>query len=110
MPDLTLEPRAACLSNKTFARSVRGSGGNTYTVRHCELDHAERNRQMCDHGWVCDCKAFQFRKLGTVVCKHIRSVQHEFCGWLEEAGDGGEVTDGKCPRCGGPVEYYMAAV
>lgn len=105
MPDLTLEPRAACASHHTFVREVQGT--EIYTVRHCELDYAEANRQMCQTGWTCTCKAFQFSK--DRRCKHIRAVEDEFCGW-DQNEDGQKPVDNKCPKCGGPVIRYMMGV
>lgn len=106
MPDLTLEPMAACASFETFKRDVQGKTGR-YTVLHCRLDPVEADRQMCETGFTCTCKAFSFSKSRT--CKHIDSVREQFCGW-DELVDGGYLGNDKCPRCGGPVIHYMAGV
>lgn len=67
-----------CTSNEHFEADVTDSRGSIYRVTFGQLTWEEKNKQDCEYGWMCSCKAFQFR--GT--CKHICRVSRDIV--LEE--------------------------
>jgi len=96
-----LEPMAMCSSWERFTKKVAGSKGVEYFVTH--------ERQLngdYEYGFSCTCPSFKFRK---GECKHIKEVKGDACLWHQQF-DGGELKDGKCPRCGGGVKFVMCAV
>lgn len=54
-----------------------------------------------EYQWGCNCKAFAFKKIGVVDCKHIRFVKDKVCRWKSSAGPERQFKRGICPRCGG---------
>lgn len=103
MPDLTTIDTWMCESNEDWAVTVPSSTpGKTYTVRFGMVFDP---RLAYDHDYSCDCPAGQHGR----KCKHIEAAKPKHCQW-HGAYDDGEVTDGKCPRCGGPVQAVRVAV
>ena len=103
MPDLTIITVGSCQSNEEWETTVPSSDGKTaYTVRFTKVFSGN-----VQYDYTCTCKGFSIRK----KCSHIERVKSENrrCGW-DGLIDGGSATDGKCPRCGGPVFYYRAGV
>jgi hypothetical protein len=43
------------------------------------------------------------------LCRHVKQVRHERCGWSQQH-NGGAPVNGKCPKCGGDIEAVMVAV
>jgi len=98
MPDLTTQSFALCRSAQLWQREVRGSEGKIYFVRWGRYGHKEGTQ----FGYSCSCKAFQFR---SGLCKHVKAVRDEHCGW-HQFMDGGEPTEkGYCPECEGVITY-----
>lgn len=111
-----------CTSNEAWSAEVAGSKGDRYTVSFGELSWTEKNRQGCDYGWSCTCRAFQYR--GT--CKHIARAKPFRCGYHEQWGTGTPAPEedpsikvltkstpsslGACPCCGGSVVAVRCAV
>lgn len=96
------KPISICMSNVSWKRAVPSSKpGQDYLVTYGDLPPDPLRDLPARRGFACSCPAYKFRKDHQGVCKHIMSVNHEWCGWKE--GDGGEVVDHKCPKCGGPV-------
>jgi hypothetical protein len=66
----------------------------------------------CQYDWSCTCKAYQYNK--SKYCKHIERAVAQACLWDSLVDGGGQVDKSedtpKCPRCGGGIEYYQAAV
>lgn len=96
MPDLTPVPMAACTASRG-EYDVQGSTG-TYVV-------------TCDSrwDWSCTCPAFKYSKDGD-WCKHINQIRAETCTWNQLLDGGSTDENGRCPECGGEVEYYTAMV
>ena len=97
-----------CPSNIFWQKEVTGSKGDKYTVTYDEYN-----------GWTCTCPGYQYH--GGKVCKHIKKVEKERCGWNWEAycGTIGEpIPDpkkpgkgfGLCPMCNEPVEILKVGV
>lgn len=97
-----IEQMVQCKSWSTWTKEVTGKSGETYVISHGLTPWA--NYQ---YGMECTCKGFQFRK----TCKHVKQAEseNECCLWHQQY-DGGYLGDGKCPKCGGPVEAVMCAV
>jgi len=113
MPDLTTHTAYTCSTNEDWETTVMGSKGDVHVVRFERLYGREMQRQMCQHGYVCDCKGFQFR--GT--CKHIKQVEESGarCGWnaeLDPSAEADRDASGNpiCPECGAPVSAHRVAV
>ena len=87
----------ACLSNIRWETTVEGSKGKTYTVTY---GRRYRGKNRMDYS--CTCPAFDFRPDENGYCKHIYQVIEERCGWDEQLDDG-DVSNDRCPKCGGPV-------
>ncbi len=94
MPDLTIEYYHSCISNHYWSTSVIGKSG-TYTVLWDNFSH--KNQKKVQFDFSCNCPNYQFNKHH--YCKHILAVKDSRCNW-DEFIDGGEVKDGKCPKCG----------
>ena len=91
MPDLTLESFAICASLVPYHKQW-SVGGYIQNVNHqYELE--------------CSCKGYQYRK----ICKHVTELDQTRCTWNQFI-EGGEPVDGRCPGCGGEIEYYMVGV
>ncbi|HHZ94097.1 MAG TPA: hypothetical protein EYN67_00750 [Flavobacteriales bacterium] len=93
-----------CDSTEGFSTEVKGSNGNTYTVRYVASNHKEHD---CSHGYSCTCPVYKSTK--TALCKHIEQARKEgrHCTWMQFL-DGGQPTvepDGThlCPECGSDV-------
>lgn len=60
---------------------------------------------------TCDCVAFAIARNrdggknhgGTAICKHIRKVLSETCGWMDVPGADAQKIPGVCPLCAGPT-------
>lgn len=96
-------PLLMCASWEEYSVKVPGSKGDIYTVSHgyAPPSHPYQFR------YSCDCKGFQFH--GT--CKHVKKVEQEnpACLWHQQF-DGGDIVNGKCPKCGGEAREVLCAV
>lgn len=61
-------------------------------------------------GFSCTCPAFAFSKGEEKTCKHVREAAPFCCLWHEQHDSEDYQGDGKCPRCGGPVQHIVCAV
>jgi len=111
MSDLTIENHWHCESMEYFARNVKGSNGNFYTVR---WDRSRHQNSDVDYDYSCTCQSYKFGK--GKHCKHIKEVisSGEHCKWSKFI-DGGDVDhrhDGEpcCPMCGANVYSQRWAV
>jgi len=66
----------------------------------------------------CTCKAYKFSKR-TInfggqkvppICKHIRQVQRETCGWHQQYSSETLKKSGTCPRCGASTIFVSVGV
>jgi len=96
MPDFTIECHWRCATS-TFSGNVGG-----YTQTYLPMSYG-------GYEWTCTCKSYKFHKGPEKTCKHIQEHEKTLCTW-DAFFDGGEPIDGKCPRCGGPVEMQRIAV
>ena len=97
-----IEPMSMCSSWETFEAKVMGSATEPYIVAH------ERLQDGSDYiyGFTCTCPAFKYREGD---CKHIDAVRERACLWHQQM-DGGESSNGTCPKCGDSVIGIMCAV
>ena len=74
----------------------------TWLVRFDRHHHRNPDVQT---DWSCTCPSYKFERGLDLAgyCKHIRAAKPGRCGWMQFS-DGQEPVDGKCPKCGGPVE------
>jgi hypothetical protein len=112
MSDLTKHTASTCAQNLGFEREVPGSKpGVTYRVTYARLFGIRAAAVGCEYGWECTCENFHHVHYhrGT-DCKHIASMKNQKCTWNSACDPGIVVDDGKCPECGGPLEYVQVAV
>jgi len=58
----------------------------------------------------CDCTGFKFSRRPVKTCVHVQTVRSTQCTWHQQHSDEPIVTEGVCPRCGGPTQYVRVAV
>ena len=104
MPELNIEHRWMCESNRNWRKEVQGNGG-VYVVEWGRVYDRD-----VDYGFTCTCPGYKYRK----ACRHIRDVSGERCAWHEEYNNPemAEVDHytRKCPRCGADVEAVRIGV
>lgn len=88
-------PMHQCLSCRYWEHQIKD-----YVVRFECTPHGPY-----EHDYTCTCKGFKFNR----KCKHIEEAKSHHCGWHEQF-EGGDLVDGKCPKCGGEVEVVMCGV
>lgn len=104
MPDLIREYRRWCSSNEQWSTIVHGSK-NSYTVTYGKVNFGDY-----EYGYTCTCKAFEFGQ--GKECKHIIEAKKQHCRFNHEAccGDGEEVKDDTCPKCGADMTTIVIMV
>jgi hypothetical protein len=112
MPDLSIEHKWTCMTNRDWSVKVAGSKGTTHTVSWNDTDH--KNRHNWNYDYSCTCESYKFGK--GKDCKHIKEVkaQNLRCGWSQDL-DGGKPKKVRrwhfvCPKCGGPLTVDKIAV
>lgn len=91
MPDLTLESYAVCQSLIPYRKQWSVGGYTQNLNRQYELE--------------CSCRGYQYRK----ICKHVQELNQTMCTWSQFM-HGGEPVNGRCPGCGGEIEYQKVGV
>lgn len=96
MPDMTVHAFEYC----SFTNFEYKVPGKEYIVTY-----GRSHNSAYEYDFSCSCQGFKFRK----SCKHITEAKKVFCGW-DQFIDGGESTNGKCPKCANRVESRLVAV
>lgn len=112
MPDFTTESHQECTEwrRKNIDVPSESDPDKTYTVT---ADFSER--RMRNNEFYCSCPAYKYQKMGKTkkMCKHIKKVKDQFCGWHSMWGKSQTEEEKKnniCPECGGKTETVQVAV
>lgn len=113
MPELSKITARVCNTAKGWERQVLSkTTSNIYHVRYRKL----QGHHGPIMGYTCTCPSFTHRG---GVCKHIKEVVAERCGYGEDAFAGSPEDDWDisnadgsviCPKCGGPTFVVEVAI